>query len=82
MFWRRARCATLAAPTSLEKMAVSDNPRIDEDALWFLGKAYLMKQEAGSAMEAFKEVSEMQGRRYKQAQQMVSELEQLKTTPR
>ncbi len=53
---------------------LSDNARIDEDAHWFLGKAYLMKQEAEPAIEAFREVSEMQGRRYRQAQQMVSDL--------
>lgn len=61
---------------------LSDNPRIDEDAYWFLAKAYLMKQEAGPALGAFREVSEMKGRRFRQSQEMVFELEQLTATPR
>jgi hypothetical protein len=61
---------------------LGDNPRLEEDAHWFLGKSYLMKKEPGPAMEAFGQVVDMQGRRFRQAQQIVDDLVSIAETTR
>ena len=49
----------------------SPGGRVLEDAYWLLGKAYLMKQERELALQAFREVGQLDGRRAGDAQEMV-----------
>jgi tetratricopeptide (TPR) repeat protein len=55
----------------------SDNLRIREDAYWFIGKAHLMEKNGRQALEAFKKVEELKGRRSQEAQKIIVELDLL-----
>jgi tetratricopeptide (TPR) repeat protein len=55
----------------------SDNLRVKEDAYWFIGKAYLMKQQAKAAKAAFEKVQEMNGKRFQAAQKIIAAIEEI-----
>jgi tetratricopeptide (TPR) repeat protein len=55
----------------------SNDLRIKEDAHWFIGKAYLMKQQADSAQAAFAKVQEVQGKRLQDAQKIIAAVEEI-----
>ncbi|UCH88001.1 MAG: zf-HC2 domain-containing protein [Thermoplasmata archaeon] len=57
---------------------LTDNLRVKEDAFWFIGNAYLLKQDANQAKGAFEKVIEQNGQRFKSAQELIRELENIK----
>ncbi len=53
----------------------TNNERIREDILYYLGKAYLMKQEESAAKEYFEQVISHKGKRMEEAKSILSALE-------
>jgi tetratricopeptide (TPR) repeat protein len=58
-------------------LELTDNTRFKEDASWYLGKAYLMKNEIYLAKESFVSVIKLNGRKAEQAEKMLAELEKI-----
>ncbi len=58
------------------------NPRLQEDAAWYLGKAYLMKKDAPNARQYFEKVVHLKGRKARQAQKILTSLEKYLTNSR
>jgi tetratricopeptide (TPR) repeat protein len=54
---------------------LTDNLRVKEDAFWFIGNAYLLKQDAIQAEGAFEKVIELNGQRFKSARELIREIE-------
>lgn len=60
-------------------LQTSKNMRMREDAYWYLGKAFLIKNDETAARGAFNNVIHLNGKRAEAAQQMVEKLDELKT---
>ena len=45
--------------------------------MWLLGKAYLMKKDLDRALEAFREVERLDGRRAGEARQLIQAVQKL-----
>lgn len=58
--------------------SLTDNLGLKEDCYWYLGKAYLMKKDREKATEMFQKVIDLQGRRFRDAQEMVREIGEVK----
>ena len=55
--------------------SLSQNPNITEGCNWHIGVAYLMKGDGSGAKTMFEQVVELRGRRFKEAKEMLSEIE-------
>jgi tetratricopeptide (TPR) repeat protein len=58
---------------------LTDNLGLKEDCYWYLGKAYLMQKDGKRATEMFQKVIDLQGRRIREAQEIVREIEEVKS---
>ena len=56
---------------------LSDNIRIREDALWYIGKGNLMKRDIAKASQAFQDIISMNGLRSASAKGMLTEIQKL-----
>jgi len=57
----------------------SSNLRIQEDANWYIAKAYLIKKNGQKAKEYFEKTASLKGRKYQKAQNILSELRNILT---
>jgi len=55
--------------------SLSQNPNITEGCNWQIGMAYLMKGDGTGAKTVFEQVVELRGRRFKEAKEMLAEIE-------
>lgn len=58
----------------------SDNPRLLEDANWYMAKAYLMKDDIPVAISYFEKILKLNGRRYQQAKDILRDLKNILTS--
>lgn len=56
-------------------LALNPNTRLQEDANWYIGKAYLKKENGQEAIQYFKRVKSLKGNRSHKAQRILLELE-------
>lgn len=59
----------------LQAASRTENLRVREDAYWYLGKAYLMKKDVSTAKDYFLKVQSLRGKRFRDAQKILTELE-------
>ncbi len=60
---------------NLERAKVlSKNPGIEEDCLWYIAKAFLMKNEEVKAKETYEKIVRFEGRRFKEAKEALNSL--------
>ncbi|GEM_PF-4722447 len=64
----------------LQAASHTDNLRIREDAYWYLGKAYLMQENGSTAKDYFLKVQVLRGKRFRDAQKILTELEKRLTS--
>lgn len=57
---------------------LTENRRLSENAFWYIGKAFLLKKEIDQAAVSFKSVLQFKGEKYRAAQQILENLEELK----
>lgn len=55
--------------------SLNNTLRINEDCSWYIAKAYLMKNEGEKAKEVFERVLNMHGRRFREAKQIIKEID-------
>lgn len=55
-------------------LLISENKRLQEDCDWYIGKAYLMKREAPTALGYFEKVQNSKGRKSQKAKEILLEL--------
>ena len=56
-------------------LSLEPNMRLQENSNWYLGKAFLMKKDGQKAIEYFRKVRKLKGRKYQKAQNIIIELE-------
>lgn len=56
---------------------LTDNSGIDEDCQWYIAKAHLMLRDGEKAKNLFGKIVGLRGRRYREAQQMVKDLNKI-----
>ena len=56
-------------------LSLKPNVRLRENSNWYLGKAYLLKEDGHKAIEYFRKVQKLKGRKYQKAQKIIIELE-------
>ncbi len=64
----------------LKAASHTDNLRIREDAYWYLGKAYLMQENGSRAKDYFLEVQMLRGKRFRDVQKILPEVEKRLTS--
>lgn len=56
-------------------LSLEPNMRLQEDSYWYIGKGYLMKKNGQKAIEYFRKVDKLKGRKYQKAQNILIELQ-------
>jgi TolA-binding protein len=53
-------------------------PGYKEECYWYLGKAYLLKGDGAAAKELFEKMIHLKGRRFREAREIIEELDKIK----
>ena len=56
---------------------LSGNPGIEEDCLWYIAKAFIMKKEEEKAIQTFESIIRFEGRRFKEAKEALNNIASL-----
>ena len=57
--------------------SLSQNPSVTEGCKWYMGMAFLMKRDKNKAKATFESIVDLRGRRYREAKEMVEEIDRL-----